>query len=396
MTFDFPSRHMIEALRSGIPSRAVGRYFSEARPKIMQELIHDLDAVRNDGFSGGKVISGKYGEGKTHLLNTVFSLAHANNMVVSLISLSKETPFDKLYHVYKNVVNNTYLPQRMQPGFMQEIEELTSNSPLSNELLLFCAKQLETDRLYYVLRAYLNSDDQDEKYLLQTDLEGDFVPNMQIKQIYRRIFDEKVTFSTNFVKSKHYRDYFAFLSQFFRLSGYSGWVLLFDETELTGRLGKKTRLKAYANMADFLFPQKPFTSMYSLFAISSSYAEDVIESKHEFESLQELYLEDDARPIRQVLDAILNATQLTPLTKDEVREVVLRLVEFHGKAYGWTPSVDMADLMRAMDKGGHLLRTKIRCAIEYLDQLYQYGDAGQSTVRSLYLGNFDEDEMPTL
>jgi hypothetical protein len=387
---------MIEALRSGIPSRAVGRYFSEARAQIMQQIIHDLDSVRDEGVSTGKVISGKYGEGKTHLLNTVFNLAHANNMVVSLVSLSKETPFDKLYHIYKNVVNNTYLPQRIQPGFMQEIEQLTPNSPLSNELLLHTAKQLETDRLYYLLRSYLNSDDQDERYLLQTDLEGDFVPNLQIKQIYRRIFDERVAFSVNFVKSKHYRDYFAFLSQFFLRSGYAGWVLLFDETELTGRLGKKTRLKAYANMADFLFPPKSFASTYSLFAISSSYAEDVIESKHEFENLKELYDDESARPIRHVLQAILDAEQLAPLTKAEVRDVVLRLVDFHGKAYGWSPPVSIDDMLRSMDKGGHLLRTKIRGAIEYLDQLYQYGEVGQSSVKSLDLGNFDEDEMPVL
>ena len=31
--YDVEARHMIEALRSGVPSRAVGQYFSEARPK---------------------------------------------------------------------------------------------------------------------------------------------------------------------------------------------------------------------------------------------------------------------------------------------------------------------------------------------------------------------------
>ena len=29
---DFNARHVIEALRSGVPSRAVGEYSSEARP----------------------------------------------------------------------------------------------------------------------------------------------------------------------------------------------------------------------------------------------------------------------------------------------------------------------------------------------------------------------------
>ncbi len=395
MTFDYEARHIIEALRSGIPSRAVGQYFSEARPQIMQEILQDLDAVRENGKSSGRIISGKYGEGKTHLLNTVFNIAHANNMVVSVISLSKETPFDKLYLVYQKLVNNTYLPKRLQPGFMQELDQLTPNNPLTNDLLLFAAKQLETDRLYHILHAYVNTDDQDEKFLLQTDLEGDFVPNLQIKQICRRIFDERISFQVNFVKSKHYQDYFSFLSHLFLLLGYKGWIILFDETELMGRLGKKTRLKAYQNMARFLFPQKQLESTYSLFAISASYGEDVIEAKHEYESVKEVCSEEDAKPLLEVLGAIRNAPQLAPLTTEEINEVLIKLIKFHGRAYNWEPKVTVAQMMKTIDNGGHLLRTKIRSSIEYLDQLYQYGNVGQSSVRSLDKERFEE-EMPSL
>ena len=81
--YDIEARHVIEALRSGISSRAVGQYFSEARPKIMKEISTRLDLVCEQGKSSGMVISGKYGEGKTHLLNTVFNIAHSNHMVVS-------------------------------------------------------------------------------------------------------------------------------------------------------------------------------------------------------------------------------------------------------------------------------------------------------------------------
>jgi len=391
MKFDYEARHIIEALRSGIPSRSVGQYFSEARPGIMQDIFQDLDEVRNEGVSKGVVISGKYGEGKTHLLNTVFNLAQANNMVVSFISLSKETPFDKLYLVYKKLVNNTYLPKRLQPGFIQELEQLTPNSPISTDLLLFAAKQLKTDRLYYSFRSYLNTDDQDEKFLLQSDLEGDFVPNQKVKQINRRIFGERITFNINFVKYKHYQDYISFLSHLFNLLGYKGWVILFDETELIGRLGKKARMKAYTNMASFLFPQKHLESTYSMFAISASYNEDVLEGKHEYENLFELYSEEDAKPLNRVLDVISSSPQLDPLTKVEIREVLQKMIVFHGRAYNWEPGMDVQELLKATENCGHLLRTKIRAAIEYLDQIYQYGQIGRSITRSLSLENFDEE-----
>jgi Cdc6-like AAA superfamily ATPase len=289
--FDYEARHIIEALRSGIPSRSVGLYFSEARTKVVQELKDDLDKVARLEIAKGRIISGKYGEGKTHLLNTVFNLAHSKNMDVSTVTLSKETPLDKTYLLYQKVMQNTYLPKREQPGIGEILEQLIPDSSLTNDLLLFSAKQLETDKLYHVLRSYLYSDDQDERFLLRGDIEGDFISNTQVKQLYRRIFQEKVQFNTNFNKFKNSQDYFAFWSRIFRMLGYNGWVILFDETELIGRLGKKTRMKAYHNLGQFLFPHKQFEALYSLFAISSSFAEDVIEAKKEYENLEQLQLE---------------------------------------------------------------------------------------------------------
>lgn len=392
--YDFEARHIIEALRSGIPSRAVGQYFSEARPKIMREVSGRLDLVRDHGKSSGMIISGKYGEGKTHLLNTVFNLAHSNNMVVSYLSLSKETPMDKLYLVYQKIIQNTYLPKRHQPGFMQELEKISAGSPLASEMLLYAAKQLETDKLYYLFRSYLNTEDSDEKFLLQADLEGDFIANAPLKKIYRRIFNQPVKYNTNFTKTRHCSDYFAFMSHLFTQMGYQGWVILIDETELMGRLGKKARLNAYRNMAHFLLPERCFESTFTMFALSASYNEDVIEGKHEYENLAAIYPEEQ-EPAKTVLNLLSTAPQLLPLTKAEINEILCKIQDFHGKAYEWTPDISVDSLAEATQYGGYLLRTKIRAAIEFLDQLYQYGQAGKTSVNELGKETFDED-VPSL
>ena len=388
--YDKEARHIIEALRSGIPSRAVGQYFSEARPRIMKEISDRLDQVCDQGKSSGMIISGKYGEGKTHLLNTVFNLAHSNSMVVSYLSLSKETPMDKLYLVYQKIIRNTYLPMRRQPGFMHELEKVSANSPIANEMLLYAAKQLETDKLYYLFRSYLNTEDSDEKFLLQADLEGDFIANAPLKKIYRRIFNQPVKYNTNFTKTRHCGDYFSFMSHLFLQMGYHGWVILIDETELMGRLGKKARLNAYRNMAQFLLPEKCPESAFTIFALSASYTEDVIEGKHEYENLEAIY-PNDQEPIKTVLDLFVRAPQLLPLTKEEVNEVLCKIQDFHGRAYGWTPNLSVASLAESTQAGGYLLRTKIRAAIEFLDQLYQYGKAGKTIINELGEETFAED-----
>ena len=390
--FDMESRHIIEALRSGVPSRTVGQYFSQARPKILSEIKERLDKTVNTSCSGGMVISGKYGEGKTHMLNTVFNMAQERNMVVSQISLSKETPMDKLPVFYRKLMKNTYLPGREQPGIMQQLEKLTSGSPVGMEMILYAGKQLETDKLYYLLKSYFRTDDNDERFLLQADLEGDYIANGELKKIYRRLFSETAKYNIPFSKTKHTMDYVNFMSHLFRTMGYGGWVILVDETELMGRLSKKARLNAYRNMAGLLLPKDSLQSTFSVFALSASYNEDVIEAKHELENLAELF-PDDEEPMLTVIELLTEARQLNPLTTEEIKNVFSRIIDFHGRAYDWQPQCSVEELMEVSKTGGYLLRTKIRTAIEYMDELYQYGDGAISAISELEKESFEEDTV---
>lgn len=396
---NFEAQRVVEALRSGVSSRAVGHYFSSARPELMKQISHKLDLVRETGESSGMVISGKYGEGKTHLLNTVFNLAHSNNMVVSLISLSKETPFDKLYLAYQKLISNTYLPQRLQPGFQHVLQDITPNNPIATDLLSFTSKHLETDKLFFVLRSFLNVDDPDDRYLLMADLEGDFMNTTLLRQIYKRIFSQPVRYAVPFTKTRHSMDYFNMLSHLFKLLGFNGWVILFDETELLGRLGKKARLKAYNNMASFLFPERysRLESTFTMFALGASYHEDVIKSKHDFDNLTTTYVDRAQRePIERVLNHIIATPQLQPLNQDEILTVLEQLQVFHGQAYNWHPNLDVREVLKISENRGYLLRTRIRAAVELLDQLYQYGQAGDININELGQPQYQEDLLPSL
>jgi len=143
-------------------------------------------------------------------------------------------------------------------------------------------------------------------------------------------------------------------------------------------------------MAHFLFPPKQLGSTFSLFAFTSSYVEDVIEAKKEFQNLSEAYPEDE-EPMKSVLEAIIDAPQLEPLSEEEITEVLEKIILFHGKAYDWKPEVHLASMFSKVESGGYLLRSKIRAAIEYLDQLLLYGDVGKSTFAQLSQESFAED-----
>ena len=398
MKTDFNACRVIEALRSGVPSRAAGEYFSEARPAMMQKIQSKLEQVHESGHSDGMIFTGRYGEGKTHLLGTVFGMAFAHNMVVSYVSLGKETPVDRPYLLFPKIIANTYLPGAAQPGFRPKLEDLTQGSSISGELLAYAAKELETDKLYFLLKAFLGTQEEEERYAFLADLEGDFTTGQVIKRSYRRITGTAAKFSQNFSKTKHGFDYFYFTSHLFKTLGYGGWVLLFDEAELLGGMGKKTRAKSYVQLQRFLKPSPKLESVFSLFAFSSSYAEDVIDAKKEFENVEAAFSEDreSLTAAKSVLNGILNAPELMPLTREETLQVLLSIQDFHGRAYGWKPEVSANTIYQVTESGGYLLRTRIRSAIEFFDQLYQYGEAGKTKVTKLGKETYDEDDTPEL
>jgi hypothetical protein len=314
------------------------------------------------------------------MLNTVYSMAQSRNMAVSMVTLSRETPFSNLHQIYGRIAQNTYLPNREQPGFDHLLDQIPPGK--MTELLLFVAKELQTDKLYYLLKSYGNTDNPEVRFSLMADLQGDFIAVNQLKKIYKEIFAEKAVFSTSFVKSKHIWDYFRFINALFALFGMGGWVILFDEAENIGRLGRKSRFNAYANMSKFLLPTDG--GAMSLFTITNNFAKQVIDEKDERRYVLEASgINHEA--INEVLDRIEAAEELTPLAKDEFERVLKKIITFHAGAYSWTPDVSLKEMSEAIwDAGSYRhLRTKIRASIEHLDQIYQYGDAGIITAFEL-------------
>ena len=395
---DFKAMHVIEALRSGVPSRTVGAYFSEARPAMLNKIRTELEKTRDSGVSSGMIFRGSYGEGKTHMLNTVFSIASEEKMAVSYVSLGKETPLDKLHVLYGRLMANTYLPGKEQPGFRTLLEEMTPGSGSAGELLAYTATELETNKIYHVLKAIWGAQDEEEKALLLQDLEGEFLSNAAVKKSFRRATGKPAQFNLSFSKTKHCMDYFAFMSSLFRKAGMRGWVILFDEAELIGRMGKKARAKSYRNMQEFLLPAGRLEGTFSLFAFSSSFTEDVIDKKHEFENADMIFADDAAalKAVKNSLNAIINSPELASLTKDEILQVLESIQEFHAWAYDWQPKLSPETIYANTEAGGYLLRTKIRAAIELLDQLYQYGEAGKIKITELGKESFEEDTTPDL
>ena len=275
---------------------------------------------------------------------------------------------------------------------------MTAGSSLASELFAYTATQTDTNKLCFLLQALTKTEEEEERAAFMADLEGDFAPAPLIKRSYRRIQRTPARFSENFSKTKHWQDYYFFMSHFFHQLGYDGWVILLDEAELIGRMGKKTRAKSYLRMQEFLKPDPRMEKTVTLLAFSASYEDDVIVKRKEFQCVQDVFGEDteDAKAAASVLDAILAAPELGTLSRDEVIRIMQDIEQFHALAYDWHPDVPAEEIYRATEAGGFLLRTKIRGAIELLDQLYQYGEVGNIRIGQLTEESLEEEELPDL
>ena len=382
---NFEKRHLIEALRSGIPSWSVGKYFSSSRKEMICSIQSSMNNAKN-GSSESIVLTGKYGEGKTHMLNTISALAQENNMAVSMISLGKETPMNRPECIFSKLIKSTILPHSVGKDVLSLFYSLSSGSDKAADMYLFSSRRLKTDRLYFVLRALLESSgsDADDIDILEADLMGSYASQAAIKKIYQKYACEKAQISGTFSAKNNTIDYLSFYSHLFKVMGCSGWVILFDEAELIGRFGRKTRESAYLVMKDYLFPPRTLENTLSVFAFSTSFMDEVIAGKNEYSSVAlGSRTDEEKNNIRAVLDAITSAKELRPLTESELTESIITIIEVYQEAYGKLDNYDLSTLVSIAMQSGFLLRTKIRTVIEALDQLYQYHSVSEIKSESL-------------
>ena len=89
----------------------------------------------------------------------------------------------------------------------------------------------------------------EEQDLLYGDLMGTRLGMPELKRIHRACQAEPLPrFDTIFGVKKHGSAYFGVMADVLNWYGYKGWVILIDEVELIGRLGKVGRLNAYQNL----------------------------------------------------------------------------------------------------------------------------------------------------
>ena len=398
------SRRIIENLRSGVPSPSVASDFPMGREALLERVQNGLREAAG-GHPQGLAIQANYGEGKTHLLHAIWNLAEQHNCVVSFVCLSKETTLDKLDKFYAKTVANTYVPGSTQPGLDRLLSSFPPGKGPTERLLEWVEKNLHP-KLAVVLSNRLEgglSLSEDALYKLDQDLAGIPIGMADLKAIHRLIHGRALQLSTPFRVKTDMFDYFLFLERMIIEAGYAAWVILLDEAELIGSLGRGGRAASYAMLArlfglDEGLGTKRLERTYTVLAVASNFLSEVLSVRDEA-SAAPAWLEargrvEEAVLARRGIEILYGAEPLRPLSRDELQRVMEQIVTAHEVAYGWNAGLSGSELLQKVSSvqanQDARLRTLIRTAIQWLDLRLQYGTDPALEIRTLAETLYDE------
>ena len=391
---------LINSLKGGVVPRVGLPYITVGRAAEIDALLRDAEIIA-DGGAAFRFIVGKYGSGKSFLLQTIRNYVMAKNFVVVDADLSPERRLQGTrgqgLATYKELNRNMSTKTKPDGGALSLIldrwisnvqQEVMVSSGLSATdpgLVNLVEKQIMTViyslnemvhgfdfakllTLYY--RAHVNGEDETKAKVLKW-FRGEYNTKTEARQ----------ELGVNIViTDDDWYEYLKIFAAFLKQAGYSGMLILIDElvniykipNAITRQYNYEKILTMYndamqgkAQHLGFILcgtPQcmeDPRRGVYSYEALRSRLAEGHFSGEHK--------------------DLLSPVIKLLPLTYEEMLILIEKLAEIHGELYGYSQIVtaqDMLDFIQIefgrIGADTHITpREVIRDFIEVLDIVYQ-------------------------
>ncbi len=372
------ARTCIEHLRAGVPSLPVAELLSAGRTRVLAEIAEDLRALEGGRARRNmRIIAANYGDGKSHTLNAIRAMAEREHFLVSQLTVSRETPLDRVERVYRKLIARTYFPGIGRPGLDAVLQEIERRPEAVQRLLRYAQTKLHT-KVGLVLEARLEGRRGDIEPL-DRDLSGYFLAMPDLRRAYEDNVGRKLAPIERFKQDNAF-DYLRLVGEMSTVAGLAGWVILIDEAEMIGSVGRRARAKSY----DFLSRLQDRALMpqtYSVVAVAASFQQTLVEKLGDGEDLpawlrergHEQLAETVGEPIRQ----LQSAPHLPPLSEADLAQVFDGIVKTHADAFGWSPPLSGADLLRRirgpLRERDIKVRQLVRAAVHFLDLYSLYG-----------------------
>ena len=391
---------LINSLKGGVVPRVGLQYVTVGRAQEIDALLRDVEIIA-DGGASFRFIMGKYGSGKSFLLQTIRNYVMAKNFVVLDADLSPERRLQGTrgqgLATYKELLRNMSTKTKPEGGALSLIldrwisnvqQEVMAESDLGmTDPALTKLVEKKISSVIYSLNEMVHGFDFARLLTLyyQAHVSGDDETKAKVLKWFRGEYNTKTEarqeLGVNIViTDDDWYEYLKIFAAFLKQAGYAGMLVLIDElvniykipNAITRQYNYEKILTMYndamqgkAQHIGFILcgtPQcmeDPRRGVYSYEALRSRLAEGHFSTEHK--------------------DLLSPVIRLLPLTNEEMLILIEKLADIHAGLYEYQQIVTQQDMVDFIEiefsrigADTHITpREVIRDFIEVLDIIYQ-------------------------
>ncbi len=395
---------VLNSLKGGVVPRIGLPYITVGRRKEIEALLHDVDII-NEGGASFRFIVGKYGSGKSFLLQIIRNYVMDRGFAVVDADLSPERRLQGTHGqglaTYRELISNLSVKTKPEGGALSmildkwinsvqtETAERTGLNPDSTEF-----EQKVVQQIYAVIRSMQElvhgfdfarllsiyykafiTDDDDMKGKVLKWFRGEYSTKTEARQ------DLGVNV---IISDDDWYEYLKLFAYFFRQAGYSGLLILVDELVNIYKIPNAiTRQYNYEKILMMYNDALQGKARYigTIMCGTPQCVEDTRRGIYSYEALRSR-LQEGKFSKQGDEDLLAPVIKLQPLTNEEMLVLSEKLAGLHSSLYGYETKLtdnDLADFIKI--EYGRIgadtnitPREIIRDFIELLDILYQNPD----------------------
>ena len=379
---------ILNSLKGGVVPRIGLPYITVGREVEIRALLTDLSLIA-DGGASFRFLVGRYGAGKSFLLQTIRTHAMGEGFVVADADLSPERRLQggqgQGLATYRELIRNISTKTRPEGGALNLIldrwvascadaDESAVNAQLAP--LEEMVHGFDFARMLRRYRAAVSEGDEEATSRVTKWIRGEYRTKSEARAELG---------SSTIISDDDWYDYVKLIARFLVCSGYKGMLVLIDELvnlyKIPNAITRQYNYEKILTMYnDTLQGKAQYLGM--IMGGTPTSIEDRRRGVFSYEALrsrlaQGRFARDDLK------DMLAPIIRLQPLTYEELLVLIEKLMQIHAGYFGWTPTLtenDLVDFLKIefgrVGADTHLTpREVIRDFIELLDILCQNPDA---------------------
>lgn len=379
---------ILNSLKGGVVPRIGLPYITVGREVEIRALLTDLSLI-SDGGASFRFLVGRYGAGKSFLLQTIRTHAMGEGFVVADADLSPERRLQggqgQGLATYRELIRNISTKTRPEGGALNLIldrwvascadaDESAVNAQLAP--LEEMVHGFDFARMLRRYRAAVSKGDEEAMSRVTKWIRGEYRTKSEARAELG---------SSTIISDDDWYDYVKLIARFLVCSGYKGMLVLIDELvnlyKIPNAITRQYNYEKILTMYnDTLQGKAQYLGM--IMGGTPTSIEDRRRGVFSYEALRSRLAQ--GRFAREDLkDMLAPIIRLQPLTYEELLVLIEKLMQIHAGYFGWTPTLtenDLVDFLKnefgRVGADTHLTpREVIRDFIELLDILCQNPDA---------------------